>query len=143
MSAQDQAAYEAGTERSLDVTCLMLASMVPKLQKQFMDMEAFHIFAQLQAMFLKQARNESFETIKTSYFVCSKSWSRQFPLNQRNRFLWFRKGRMPSRKRGSQRNSLITKARAKRLPKQRCRLELSPHHICFSCNKKGHWKLNC
>ena len=41
----------------------MLASIVPELQKQLMDMEAFHIFAQLQAMFLKQARTESFETI--------------------------------------------------------------------------------
>ena len=45
--AQDRAVYEAATERSLDVTCLTLASIVPELQKQLMDMEAFHIFAQL------------------------------------------------------------------------------------------------
>ena len=47
VSAQDRADYEAAIERSLDVTCLMLAFMVPELQKQLMDMEAFHIFAQL------------------------------------------------------------------------------------------------
>ena len=32
VSAQDRAAYDAATERSLEVTCLMLASMVPELQ---------------------------------------------------------------------------------------------------------------
>ena len=99
-SAKDREAYEAALERSLDVTCLMLASMVSKSQKQFMDIEAFHIFAQLQAMYLKQARTESFETIM-SYLVCSKSRRRKFPLNQRNRFLWFRKRRMSLRKKGS------------------------------------------
>ena len=99
-SAENREAYEAALERSLDVTCLMLASMVSKSQKQFMDIEAFHIFAQLQAMYLKQARTESFETIM-SYLVCSKSRRRKFPLNQRNRFLWFRKRRMSLRKKGS------------------------------------------
>ena len=42
----------------------MLASMVPELQKQFEDMEAFDILAQLQAMFGKQARIERFDTVK-------------------------------------------------------------------------------
>ena len=46
-SAKDWEAYEAALGRSLDVTCLMLASMVPKLQKQFEEMEAYDILDKL------------------------------------------------------------------------------------------------
>ena len=52
-----------------DVTCLMLATMNPELQKQFMDMEAFDIMTHLKKMFQAQARHEMFVTTKalTSY----------------------------------------------------------------------------
>ena len=116
VSAQDRAIYEADTERSLDVTCLMLASIVPELQKQLMDMEAFHIFAQLQAMFLKQASFESFETIN-EFLGMLKILEQTIPSKPKEHVLMVQK--RSSRKRLSQRNSLITKVRAKRLPKLR------------------------
>ena len=63
-SVELKEAYDVAIDRSLDVTCLMLASMVPELQKQFEDQEAFEIMTQLKAMFGKQARTERFDTVK-------------------------------------------------------------------------------
>ena len=42
----------------------MLASMVPELQKQFEEKEAYDILDQLQAMFRKHARTKCFESVK-------------------------------------------------------------------------------
>ena len=39
--------YETKKSDSNDVTCLMLATMVPELQKQFMDQEAYEIMVHL------------------------------------------------------------------------------------------------
>ncbi|KAK4383602.1 hypothetical protein Sango_2759500 [Sesamum angolense] len=50
-SATTKTAYETRKERSQDVACLMLLSMVPELQKQFEDMEAYDTIIQLKAMF--------------------------------------------------------------------------------------------
>ena len=47
---------------SNDVTCLMLATMSPELQKQFMDMEAYE--THLKELFQEQARHERFVTTK-------------------------------------------------------------------------------
>ena len=63
-SAEDREAYEAALERSLDVTCLMLAPMDPELKKQFDEIEAYVIIDQLQAMFGKHAGTERFEIVK-------------------------------------------------------------------------------
>src|SRR5206468_10790006 len=46
------------------VTCLMLATMEPTLQEQFIDMDAYSMMRQLQEMFQKQSRLERFETSK-------------------------------------------------------------------------------
>ncbi|KAL0404208.1 UNVERIFIED_CONTAM: hypothetical protein Sradi_2061600 [Sesamum radiatum] len=62
-SATEKTTYEAHKERSQDVACLMLLSMVPELQKQFEDMEAYAIIIQLKPMFGKVARVERFETV--------------------------------------------------------------------------------
>ena len=43
--------YESKRSDSNDVTCLMLATMVPELQKQFMDQEAYEIMVHLKEMF--------------------------------------------------------------------------------------------
>ena len=63
-SAAIKAAYEKRKNDSNDVTCLMLATMSPELQKQFLEMEAFEIHAHLTEMFQEQARHERFMTIK-------------------------------------------------------------------------------
>lgn len=63
-STETRQAYDMAVAISLDVTCLMLASMNSELKKQFGDMEAFDIIHQLRAMFQKQARIERYETVK-------------------------------------------------------------------------------
>ena len=50
---------------SNDVTCLMLATISPELQKQFVNMEAFEIMTYLKEMFQEQACNENFMTTKS------------------------------------------------------------------------------
>ena len=57
-------AYSKHLNDSIDVTCLMLASMNSELQKQFEEMDAFMMIGQLKAMFQEQARQERFNTIK-------------------------------------------------------------------------------
>ena len=43
--------FEKKKNESNDVTCLMLATISPELQKQFMDMEAYEIMTHLKEMF--------------------------------------------------------------------------------------------
>ena len=51
-------------EDSLDVTCIMLATMEPELQKQMEDMEAYDMIVHLKEMFQEQARHERFVATK-------------------------------------------------------------------------------
>ena len=57
-------AYEKHLNDSMDVTCLMLATMVPDLQKQFEAMEAFDMMRHLKEMFQEQTRQKKFLTMK-------------------------------------------------------------------------------
>ena len=57
-------AYEKHISDSVDVACLMLATMVPELQKNLELMGAFEMVTQLKEMFQQQARQERFETTK-------------------------------------------------------------------------------
>ena len=63
-TAVQRETFETKKSDSNDVTCLMLATMVPDLQKQFMDKEAYEIMIQLREMFQKHARHERFVTTK-------------------------------------------------------------------------------
>ena len=63
-SAVIKAAYEKHKNDSNDITCLMLATMPPEMQKQFLEIEAFAIHAHLTEMFQEQVRHERFMTIK-------------------------------------------------------------------------------
>ena len=49
-------AYSKHQNDSLDVTCLMLATMESELQKQMVDMQAFDMVGHLREMFQEQAR---------------------------------------------------------------------------------------
>ena len=49
---------------SVDVKCLMLATMESELQKHMVDMEAFSMIARLKEMFQEQVRIDKFATIK-------------------------------------------------------------------------------
>ena len=57
-------AYEKHVNDSVDVACLMLATMVPEIQKNLENMGAYEMLTHLREMFQQQARQERFETTK-------------------------------------------------------------------------------
>ena len=57
-------AYSKHKEDSLDVTCIMLATMDPKLQMPMEDIEAYDMIIHLKEMFQEQARHERFVVAK-------------------------------------------------------------------------------
>ena len=63
----DRTAYEKHFNDAVDVACLMLATMVPELQKNMEDKTAFEMVTHLKDMFQQQARQERFETNKALY----------------------------------------------------------------------------
>ena len=58
----EQLARKAIEDKSVFVTCLMLASMESNLQKRFDGMDAYSIIQQLKQLFQRQARIERYET---------------------------------------------------------------------------------
>ncbi|KAK8593821.1 hypothetical protein V6N12_045894 [Hibiscus sabdariffa] len=56
----------------LDVSCLMLATMSPELQKQHEDMNAYDMIQNLKEIYEGQARQERYETSK-ALFQCKMS----------------------------------------------------------------------
>lgn len=62
-----QAVYQKHLDDDTDVTCLMLASMTPELQKQHEHMDAYDMIEHLKRMFESQARQERFDTSKALY----------------------------------------------------------------------------
>ncbi|KAJ9547812.1 hypothetical protein OSB04_020355 [Centaurea solstitialis] len=63
-SAEVRAAYEKHQNDSLDVSCLMLASMTPELLRDHEDMNAWDMIQSLKSMFQIQARQERFDTVR-------------------------------------------------------------------------------
>ncbi|KAK5833458.1 hypothetical protein PVK06_017292 [Gossypium arboreum] len=57
-------AYEKHKNKSIDVACLMLATMSSKLQKDLEHMDTFDIIYNLKEMFQQQARQERYDTTK-------------------------------------------------------------------------------
>ena len=51
-------------EDSVQVSCLMLASMTPEIQKDFENHNAYDMITQLKEMFQQQARTARFETVR-------------------------------------------------------------------------------
>ena len=49
---------------SIEVSSLMLASMIPDLQKDLVNHNAFDMITQLKEMFQQQARTERYETVR-------------------------------------------------------------------------------
>ncbi|KAD5962114.1 hypothetical protein E3N88_13587 [Mikania micrantha] len=58
-------AWEKHVDDSAEVSCLMLATMIPELQKNLEDLAAFDMITQLKEMFQEQAHHERFETMKS------------------------------------------------------------------------------
>lgn len=59
--------YRKHSHDSLDVTCLMLATMSPNLQERFMDVDAYHMIRMLEKMFQEHSRREWYETSQALY----------------------------------------------------------------------------
>ena len=57
-------AYEKHHNDSIDVACLMLATMSSEFQKDLENMEAYDMIFNLKEMFQQQARQERYETTK-------------------------------------------------------------------------------
>ncbi|XP_065879874.1 uncharacterized protein [Euphorbia lathyris] len=68
VTAEMVAQYDQHVKDDIDVSCIMLGTMVPDLQIQFMDQHAYEIMDQLKRMFQDQARRERYLTIKA---LCS------------------------------------------------------------------------
>ena len=63
-SRADKNAYDKHHNDSLDVACLMLATMNSELQKELEHMEAFDMIVKLKETFQQQARQERYDTTK-------------------------------------------------------------------------------
>ena len=68
-SNADRTAYEKHCDDSVNVSCLMLATMSPDLQKQYEHTDAYHMIGGLRGMFENQARVERYN-ISKSLFSC-------------------------------------------------------------------------
>ncbi|KAL4325312.1 hypothetical protein GQ457_11G022660 [Hibiscus cannabinus] len=65
----DKDKFKKHMDDMLDVGCLMLATMVPELQKQHEDMGAYEMIQNLKEIYEGQARQERYETSK-ALFQC-------------------------------------------------------------------------
>ncbi|KAI3777237.1 hypothetical protein L1987_47035 [Smallanthus sonchifolius] len=62
-TAAARKAWEKQRDDATEVACLMLACMSRELQKSMEDLDAFDMIEQLKGIFLKQARQERYETM--------------------------------------------------------------------------------
>ena len=63
-SRAEKNAYEKHHNDSIDVACLMLATMSSELHKDLENVEAYDMILNLKKMFQQQARQERYETTK-------------------------------------------------------------------------------
>ncbi|KAK8593312.1 hypothetical protein V6N12_045395 [Hibiscus sabdariffa] len=68
----DKDKFKKHMDDMLDVSCLMLATMSPELQKQHEDMNAYDMIQNLKEIYEGQAQQESYETSK-ALFQCKMS----------------------------------------------------------------------
>ncbi|KAG8481059.1 hypothetical protein CXB51_025872 [Gossypium anomalum] len=66
-SRADKDAYKKHLDEMLNIGCLMLATMTPKLQKQHEDMVAYDIIQHLKELYEGQARQERYEASKALF----------------------------------------------------------------------------
>ncbi|PWA99076.1 hypothetical protein CTI12_AA013210 [Artemisia annua] len=71
-------AYTCRCDEQQEVACLMLASMIPELQKNLENLAAFDMLRELKVMFEQQAEQEMFDTEEgpsvSSYVMKMKSY---------------------------------------------------------------------
>jgi hypothetical protein len=68
-NAAERRLYEKHCNDSLDVSCLMVATMSPDLQKQYKHVDAYTMIEGLRGMFQNHAWTERYN-ISKSLFVC-------------------------------------------------------------------------
>ncbi|PWA40573.1 zinc finger, CCHC-type [Artemisia annua] len=64
-------AYNRRKNEQQEVACLMLASMIPELQKNLENLAAFDMLRELKVMFEQQAEQELFDTVR-SFHACKQ-----------------------------------------------------------------------
>ncbi|KAK8530676.1 hypothetical protein V6N13_030624 [Hibiscus sabdariffa] len=68
----DKDEFKKHLDDMLDVSCLMLVTMSPELQKQHEEMNAYNMIQNLKEIYERQARQERYETSK-ALFQCKMS----------------------------------------------------------------------
>src|SRR3954464_15732278 len=58
---KDVDAYEKHVDDTLDISCLLLAMMIPKLQKQHENMDAYDMIMHLKKLFSEQASQKRYD----------------------------------------------------------------------------------
>ncbi|KAK8555317.1 hypothetical protein V6N12_009465 [Hibiscus sabdariffa] len=153
----DKDKFKKHLDDMLDVSCLMLATMSPELQKQHEDMNAYNMIQNLKEIYEGQARQERYETSK-ALFQCKMSEGSPvgahvikmmgytqtlenlgFPLKDELATDWSAK--LKERKKAK------SKGNGKSKPKRNDALKpekgISKEAKCFYCEKSRHWKRNC
>jgi hypothetical protein len=69
LSAADHRGYEKRCDDALNMSCLILATMFPDLQKQYEHVDAYTMIQRLRGMFKNQARAERYN-ISKALFAC-------------------------------------------------------------------------
>ncbi|PWA69010.1 zinc finger, CCHC-type [Artemisia annua] len=70
-SAAVRNTYTRRCNEQQEVACLMLASMIPELQKNLENLPAFDMLRELKVMFKQQAEQELFDTVR-SFHACKQ-----------------------------------------------------------------------
>nr|ABA92862.2 retrotransposon protein, putative, Ty1-copia subclass [Oryza sativa Japonica Group] len=143
--------HERRCNEYLDISCLMLATMSPELQRQYEALDAHMIITGLRNMFEDQARAEWFNTSK-SLFACRlveelhgmlKTVEESIKKNSNHVMVMHK--RKPNNKKSGQKRKLnsdeITSTSSSKTKVQKTGPAKDAE--CFFCKETGHWKRNC
>ncbi|GJU45261.1 retrotransposon protein, putative, ty1-copia subclass [Tanacetum coccineum] len=158
-------AYTRRVAEQQEVTCLMLVSMAPEIQKNLEDRPTFDILHELKTMFQQKAEQELFETVK-AFHACKqeevlgvnmiltsllKDYD-QFGIPKKTHVvLDIRQGQIQkpkSQARGKGKQKGNRKSKLAYDPKHKIPPHAKKEHPakdteCHHCHKTGHWKRNC
>ncbi|PWA43334.1 hypothetical protein CTI12_AA536590 [Artemisia annua] len=147
-------AYNRRKNEQQEVACLMLASMIPELQKNLENLAAFDMLRELKVMFEHQAEQELFDTVR-SFHACKqeegqsvkKGFPKKAPVVQA-----INQGRIQKKNKGKPlapgKGQGKGKAQHAYAPKPKIPPPAKKEHpakdtVCHHCGVVGHWRRNC
>ncbi|GJY20374.1 retrovirus-related pol polyprotein from transposon TNT 1-94, partial [Tanacetum coccineum] len=165
---EELADWNAVYDVHYEVTCLMLGSMTPELQRQFENYSPYDMLHELKSMFEKQAGVESYmEQLEHLGYILSQDNSVGLILNGlTNKFVGFVRnynirnmGKMigelhallieyekaakgKGQGKGNGKDKLVYIPKPKN-PKPSAKEHMAKDDTCHHCKEMGHWKRNC